>query len=121
MLYVSLVTFISFISFTKVHLLISCTKAQLIHLVIHFYLVNFTDQIPSHSHSPCLVLVILNFWFCSYCIAHAVFYFFNQSRLWKLGVSSDNFFSEIYTVSLEAELRWYCYSSLLHKNHKIVL
>ena len=65
MLHICLVTFISFISFTKV---------QLIHFVIH--LIHFTASL---QHS-------------SYCIViqpHCVFHVFNQSRLWKLTVFLD--------------------------------
>ena len=83
MLYICLVIFISFISFTEVYLFISCTKLQLIHFVIHFHLIQFTDHSPSHLH---------HIWFYSYCIAfqpHCVFRFFNQSRLWKLAVPLD--------------------------------
>ena len=58
-------------------------KVQLIHFVIHFHLFHFTDHSPSHSHSPYLVLLIL----------------FNQSRLWKLGVSLDKMLiSNIYFI-----------------------
>ena len=45
---------------TKVHLFISCTKVQLIHFVIHFHLIHFTNHSPSHSHSPSLVSLILH-------------------------------------------------------------
>ena len=65
MLHICLVTFISFISFTKV---------QLIHFVISFIL-----QRRYNIHS-------------SYCIViqpHCVFHVFNQSRLWKLTVFLD--------------------------------
>ena len=51
-----LVTFITFISFTKVHLFISCI--QLIHFIIHFYIIHFTDHSSFHSHSPYLILLI---------------------------------------------------------------
>ena len=42
------------------HLFISCTKVQLIHFIIHFHLIHFTDHSPSHSHSPYLVLLMLH-------------------------------------------------------------
>ena len=64
LLQICLVTFISFISFTKVHLFISCIKVQLIHFVIHFHLIHFTDHSPSHSHSPYLVLLMVNLIVC---------------------------------------------------------
>ena len=84
MLHICLVTFIPFISYTKVHLFISCIKVQLIHFVIHFHLIHFTNNSPSHSHSPYLVLFILHRILTSLCLS-----FFNQSRLWKLAVFSD--------------------------------
>ena len=53
-----------------------CTKVQLIH---------FTNHSPSHSHSPYLVLLILHHISTFLCLS----FFFNQSRLWKPGVSLD--------------------------------
>ena len=86
-LHICLVTFIWFISNTEVHLFISCTKVQLIHSVIHFYLLHFTDHSLSHSHLPYLVLLILH---RIHCIPNSLYLLlFNQSRLWKLGVSLD--------------------------------
>ena len=90
MLHICFVTFISFISYTKVRLFISCTKVQL----IHFHLIHFTDHSPSHSHSPFLVLLILHRISPSLSLS-----FFNQSRLWKLGVSLDKIlFRNIYCI-----------------------
>ena len=84
MLHICLVTFISFISYTKVHLFISCNKVQLTHSVIHSHLIHFTDHIPSHSHSTYLVLLMLHR------ISILLYLsFFKQPRLWKLGVSLD--------------------------------
>ena len=73
MLHICLVTFITFISFTKVHLFISCIKVQLIHFVIHFHLIHFTDHISFHSHSPYLPLLIPHRISTSLCLS-----FFNQ-------------------------------------------
>ena len=90
---VVLVTFISFISYTKVHLFISCTKVQL----IHFHLIHFTDHSPSHSHSPYLVLLILHRISTSLSLS-----FLNQSHLWKLGVSLDKIlFRNVYCIILK--------------------
>ena len=50
-----------FILYTKVHLIISCVKVQLIHFVIHFHLVHLRDHIEHLVH-------IHHIWFCSYCI-----------------------------------------------------
>ena len=80
MLHICLITFISCISYTKVHLFISCTIVQL----IHFHLIYFTDHSLSHSHSPYLVLLILHRVSASLTPS-----FFNQSYSWKLGVSLD--------------------------------
>ena len=68
MLHTCLVTLISFISYTKVHL---------IHFVIHFHLIHFIDHSPSHSHLTYLVILTLNRYSTS------------LSRLSKLGVSLD--------------------------------
>ena len=70
LLHIWLVTFISFISYTKVHLM-------------HFNLIHFIAHSPSH---------IYHIWLYSYYILfqpHCLFLFFNQSLLWKLGVSLD--------------------------------
>ena len=45
---------VSFISYTKVHLFISCTIVQL----IYFYFIHLTDT--SHSHLPYLLLLIVH-------------------------------------------------------------
>ena len=83
MLHICLVTFISFISFTKVH-------------YSSFHVTNFNTFISSFISISFILQKIIHFihihhiWFCSYCIAfqpHYVFHFFNQSRLWKRGVS----------------------------------
>ena len=93
MLHICLVTFISFISYSKVHLFISCTKVQL----IHFHLIHFTDHSPSHSPSPYLVLLILHHISTSLSLS-----FFNQSCLWKLGVSLDKIsIQNIYCIILK--------------------
>ena len=94
MLHIYLVTFTSFILVTKIHLFISYTKVQLIHFVIGFHLIDFTDHSPSHSHSPYCIVVQL------YC----VFHFFNQSRHWKRGVSLDKILIGIIYCIIEAEL-----------------
>ena len=74
-LHICLVTFISFILYNKVHL---------IRFAIHFHLNDFIDHSPSRSHLPYLVILILH------CISTSLsLWFFNQSRLWKLGVSLD--------------------------------
>ena len=70
LLHICLVTFISFISYTKVHLM-------------HFNFIYFIAHSPSH---------IYHIWLYSYYILfqpHCLFLFFNQSLLWKLGVSLD--------------------------------
>ena len=82
MSHICLVTFISFISYTKVHLFISYIKVQLIHFIIPFHLIHFTDHSPSHSHLSSLVMLLLHRISTSLSLS-----FFNQSRLWKLGVS----------------------------------
>ena len=88
-----LVTFISFISYTKVHLLISCAIVQL----IHFHHIYFSDHSQSHSHSPYLVLLILHRISTSVPLS-----FLNQSRLWKLGVSLDKILiRNIYCIILQ--------------------
>ena len=117
MLYICLVTFIAFISFTKVHLFILCSKVQLIHFVIHFHIIHFTDNSPSYSHSSDLVLLILHFISIQ---RHCVFHFFNQSRLRRLVVCSDKILIQNISCIIEAELWWY-YSLLLYKNHNMVL
>ena len=95
MLHICLVTFISFISNAKVHLLISCTIIQL----IHFHLIHFTDHSLSHSHSRYLVLLILHRISTSLSLS-----FFNQSRLWKLGVSLDKtLIQKIYYIILKLD------------------
>ena len=69
-LHIYLVTFISFISYTKVHLFISCTKVQLIHFAIHLLLIYFTIIV--------YLIHIQYIWFCSYYIAfqpHCLFHF----------------------------------------------
>ena len=66
-----LVTFITFISFTKVHLFISCTNA----FISSFLSISFILQIMVH------LIHIHHIWFCSYHILfqpHYVFHFFNQ-------------------------------------------
>ena len=82
LLHICLVIFISLISYTKLHLLISCTKVQLIHFAIHFHLTNFTDHRPSHSHSLYLVFLILHRISTSLPLS-----FLSQSPLYKVGVS----------------------------------
>ena len=86
-LHICLVTFIWFISNTEVHLFISCTKVQLIHSVIHFYLLHFTYHSLSHSHLPYLVLLTLHRIHRIPNSLHLLL--FNQSRLWKPGLSLD--------------------------------
>ena len=83
--HICLVTFISFISYTNVNQLISCTKVQILHFVIHFHLIDFLHHSTSHSHSPYLVLLILHRISSSLSLSCS-----NQSRLWKLGVPIDN-------------------------------
>ena len=118
MLHICLVIFISFISYTTVHLSISYTKVQLIHSVIHFHLIHFTDHSPSHSHSQYLVSLTMH---RIHRIPNSLYLLlFSQSRLWKLGVSIDKkFLTEIYTVSFEDELGWYYNFLLLQNNHNI--
>ena len=68
LLHIYLVTLISFISYTKVHLFISISFILQIIDLIHIHFI----------------------WFCSYCIIfqpHCIFNFLNQSCLWKLRVS----------------------------------
>ena len=65
MLYICLATFISFVSYTKVHL------------------IHFIDHSPFHSYLPYLVILKLHY-STSFSLS-----FFNQSRVWKLGVSLD--------------------------------
>ena len=79
-LHICLVTFISFISFTKVYLFIYVPNSN------SFISISFILQIIVH------LIHIHYIWFYSYCIIfqpNCVFHFFNQSRLWKLGVSLD--------------------------------
>ena len=63
-----------------------------------FISISFILQIIVH------LIHIHHIWFYSYCIAfqpHCVFHFFNQSRLWKLGVSLDKIFiRKIYCIIL---------------------
>ena len=97
MLHICLVTFISFISFTKIHLFISYTRVQLIHFVIRFHLIHFTDDSPFHSHSPYLVLLILH---CSLTSLFLSFFLTNPHS----GVSLDKILiGNIYCI-IEAEL-----------------
>ena len=85
--YFCLVTFISFISFTKVHLFISCTKSN--SFISSFISISFILQIIIQS---------ISFTFPTFGFAHTALYFnltvsfiffFNQSRLRKLRVSLD--------------------------------
>ena len=90
MLHICQVTFVSFISYTKVYLFISCTIVQL----IHFHLIHFLDHSPSHSNSPYLVLHRIS--------TSLSLSFFNQYCLWKLGVSLDKIlFRNIYCIILK--------------------
>ena len=79
LLHICLVNFISFISYTKVHL---------IHFVIHFHLISiyfhFIDHSPSHSHLTYLVILILNH--ISIALSLPLI---NQFRLWTLAVPLD--------------------------------
>ena len=82
------------------------------HSPSHFHLIHFIYQSSSHSfyvpksnsfissfisisfilHIIVYLIHIYRIWFYSYCIVfqpQCVFHFFNQSRLWKLGASSD--------------------------------
>ena len=105
MLHNYLVTFNSFISFTKVHLFISCTKFQLIHFIIHFHLIHFTDHSPPNSHSSYLVLLILHPISTSLCVS-----FSRQSCLWKLGVSLDKILIQnIYCIKIFDGITTPCY------------
>ena len=83
LLHICLVIFISFISFTKVHLFILCKSNSFIS---SFISISFILQIIVH------LIHIHHIWFYSCCIIfqpYCVFHFFNQTRLWKLGVSLD--------------------------------
>ena len=82
MLHICLVTFISFTSFTKVNLLIYAPKSN--SFILSFISISFISKIIVH------LIHIQHIRFYSYCIIfqlHCDFHFFNQSRLWKLGVS----------------------------------
>ena len=74
-LHICLVTFISFISNTKV---------QLIHFVIHFHLIHSIDHSLFHSHLPYVLILIWHG-----ILASLSLLFFNQSHLWKVRVSLD--------------------------------
>ena len=107
---------VTFISFTKVHLFISCTKFN--SFISPFISISFILQVTVHF------IYIHHVWFCLHCIVfqpHCLFHFFNQSRLWKLEVSLDKILIRyIYCVSFEVELRWYYKALLLHKNPNMV-
>ena len=84
MLHICLVTFISFISFTKVHLFIYAPKSN--SFTSSFISISFILQIIVH------LIHIHHIWFYSCCIVfqpHRVFHFLNQSHLWKPGVPLD--------------------------------
>ena len=84
MLHICLVTFISFISFTKVHLFIYAPKSS--SFISSFISISFISKIKVH------LIHIHHIWFYLYCIIfrpHCDFHFFNQSCLYKLGVSLD--------------------------------
>ena len=84
MLHICLVTFISFLSFTKVHLFIYAPKSS--SFISSFISISFILKIIVH------LIHIHHIWFCSYCIVfepHCLFHFLYQSRLWKLRVSLD--------------------------------
>ena len=75
MLHICLVTFIWFISYTKVNL---------IHFVINFQFIHFIEHSPSYPHLPYLFILI------RHRISTSLsFSFFKQSRLLKLGVFLD--------------------------------
>ena len=83
-LHICLVTFISFISFTKVHLFIYAPKSN--SFISSFISISFISKIIVH------LIHIHHIWFYLYCIIfqpHCDFHFFNQSCLYKLGASLD--------------------------------
>ena len=76
--------------------------------------ISFILQIIVH------LIHIRHIWFYSYCIAfqpHCFFHFLTNPVSGKQECFQIKSFSEIYTVSFEAELPWYYYFLLLHKNH----
>ena len=84
MLHICLVTFISFLSFTKVHLFIYAPKSS--SFISSFISISFISKIKVH------LIHIHHIWLYLYCIIfrpHCDFHFFNQSCLYKLGVSLD--------------------------------
>ena len=114
-LHICLVIFISFISYTTVHLSISCTKVQIIHSVIHFHLIHFTDHSPSHLHSQDLVSLTMH---RIYRIPNSLYLsLFSQSRLWKLGVSIDKNFKLkyiLYHLRLNSDdITTFCYFKII--------
>ena len=106
MLHICLVAFISFISYTKFHL---------ICVVPHFHLIDSIDNSPSNSHIPYLFILIL----CRYSTSLPTS-FFNQTRLWNLGV-----FCEKLLIWNTYYIAWSWIPMILlllitfHKNHNI--
>ena len=109
----------------------------------HFHLIHLMYQSSSHSfHVPKPNSLILSFisiwfilqiivhlihfhniWFCSYYIIlrpHCLFYFFNQSRLWKLRVSLDKILIRNIYCIIWNWTPMVLLSLLLHKNHNTI-
>ena len=86
---------VTFISFTNVHLFISCTKFN--SFISSFISISFILQVTVHF------IYIHHVWFCLNCIVfqpHCLFHFFNQSRLWKLGKILIRYIYTVYHLKL---------------------